>query len=135
MKKSSARLGVAAVVSAFVLAMGGGTAQASTTAPTIGDGRANNGPAVWCVQHSLNWARTGPVTWNNPAWPEISEDGVWGPATKAAVVAFQKNYGGYLAVDGYVGQQTGEMLLAAGDPYYNGVPSAPGYCRQYVPSL
>ncbi|MFE4591761.1 peptidoglycan-binding domain-containing protein [Streptomyces laurentii] len=133
-RKNSTRLGIAAAVSAFAIAMSGGTAQASTTAPTIGDGYANNGNAVWCIQHSLNWARNiHQIPWE-PTWPEIAEDGKWGPSTKAAVVAFQRNYDWMVTPDGYVGPETGSVLLPLGEGYYNGTAAKPGYCYQYIPT-
>jgi peptidoglycan hydrolase-like protein with peptidoglycan-binding domain len=129
-KKGSIRLGVAAAaLSAVALAAGGGTAQASTTAPTIGDGYANNTHAVWCIQRSLNWAGKHGVY----GVPVVDEDGIWGPATKNAVLTYQVRRG-ILSVDGLVGKDTGTDLFWYGDPTYNGTYEAPGYCYQYIPT-
>jgi peptidoglycan hydrolase-like protein with peptidoglycan-binding domain len=113
--------------------MGGGTAQASTTAPTVGDGYANNSNAVWCIQESLNYFSRN-AAGQNPQVPIVAEDGKWGPATKAAVIAFQKNISGG-TVDGYVGPRTGYNLMYYGDPYYAGNEFHPGYCWQFVPTI
>lgn len=43
--------------------------------------------------------------------PEMSQDGISGPKTKAATSAFQADYG--LAVDGVAGEMTNKMLVAA----------------------
>ncbi len=59
---------------------------------------------------------------------------MWGPATKAAVIAFQKNIDG-LTPDGYVGPHTGYDLMYYGDPWYMGNERNPGYCYQYVPTI
>ncbi|WP_158997549.1 peptidoglycan-binding domain-containing protein [Streptomyces aureus] len=138
--KSRIAQSMAAVVCTALVGLGG-TAQASTGAPTIGDGYANNTHAVWCVQESLNYFQTH---WNQqykwgPTIPTVAQDGVWGAKTKQAVMYFQQamNHAGpNLDVDGYVGQQTGNSIVAFGDPYYTGgATNSDAYCFQYLPTL
>jgi len=61
---------------------------------TLGD----RGPAVEELQRRLN----------NVAGAGVDEDGVFGPATRAAVISFQEDNG--LVADGIVGQNTKEKL-------------------------
>ncbi|MET7728438.1 peptidoglycan-binding domain-containing protein [Streptomyces mirabilis] len=132
-KSKIAKGAVAVTVAATALAGAAGTASASTTAPTIGNGYANNGNAVWCVQESLNYFGKEP---NLPVpVPTVSQDGIWGPKTEQVVKAFQQDITG-LKADGYVGPITGENLLGYGDPYYTGYGIAKNnaYCYQYIPS-
>ncbi|WP_372351096.1 peptidoglycan-binding protein [Streptomyces sp. KL116D] len=74
------------------------------------------------------------VSWRCAGRGPVAQDGVWGPATKAAVIAFQKNIDG-LTPDGYVGPHTGYDLMYYGDPWYMGNERNPGYCYQYVPTI
>ncbi|MEV7596361.1 hypothetical protein AB0O91_03120 [Kitasatospora sp. NPDC089797] len=110
-----------------------GTASASQSAPTLGDGYANNTHAVWCVQHNLNYFLNTTHLSDHPA--QLAEDGAWGPQTKAAVQWLQAHTflsGRSLLPDGYVGQLTGNAIISDGDPYYVG--SSDAYCWQYIPT-
>ncbi|WP_052434923.1 peptidoglycan-binding domain-containing protein [Streptacidiphilus melanogenes] len=128
-------LGAAALTCA-VLAGTSTSAFANTGAGYIGDGYANNSHAVWCVQDSLNWA----FSHHGVNYPALSEDGVWGPKTKAAVEEFQYLFSmpdvGVMAQDGIVGKDTGQYLIEFGNPYYDGGDSQPNtsYCYGYLPS-
>ncbi|MFI0941279.1 peptidoglycan-binding protein [Streptomyces sp. NPDC021020] len=120
------RAAVAATAAGLALAVGMGTAQASTSSPYVGYGYTNNTHAVWCVQHLANdIARTHDH-------PTIAEDGVFGPATYNMVRWIQGSALSFegLTVDGVVGKATGYELLYWGDSYYGGN----GYCMGYVPS-
>ena len=148
---SSARTFVkaaAAVAAAgIMLVAGSSSAQANPSAPYIGDGYTNNTHAVWCVKESLNdfqhgW---GPLGVPIPI-PVVAQDGIWGPATRQALIDFQ--YDVYamglvetpLATDGVVGPHTGDALNKWGDHYYMGGTGKadgsgePGYCWQYIPT-
>ncbi|WP_289735071.1 peptidoglycan-binding domain-containing protein [Streptomyces macrolidinus] len=61
--------------------------------------------------------------------PLITEDGLWGPQTKAQVQWFQGLF--HVQPDGVVGPFTGDYVLYYGDQYYGGTS---GYCFTYVPS-
>lgn len=100
-------------------------AQASPTAPYIGDGYPNNPHGVWCVQHLINDVYS---YYRQRSIRPITEDGVRGPNTKSWVEWFQ-NYVG-LYPDGIVGRSTGQQLLEDGDSYYGGH----NYCYTYVPN-
>ena len=43
-----------------------------------------------------------------PVIPDITADGIFGPATQAAVIAFQQMMG--ITADGIIGQQTWELI-------------------------
>ncbi|MGW5349519.1 peptidoglycan-binding domain-containing protein [Streptomyces sp. NPDC004031] len=116
------RAAVAATAAGLALAVGMGTAQASTSSPYVGYGYTNNTHAVWCVQHLANDVAK---TYGGPT---ITEDGVFGPATYNEIRWFQGFV--WLPVDGVVGKATGYALLDWGDRYYGGN----GYCMGYVPS-
>lgn len=60
----------------------------------------NRGGIVTIIQQQLN---------KRGASPRLAEDGIFGPATRAAVVAFQRRNG--LLVDGVVGPQTWGALF------------------------
>lgn len=111
--------------------MASGSASASTTAPYIGNGYANNTHAVWCVQRMINYAIDRGRYWGVA---KVAEDGVWGTKTRQAVVDVQKGTGGALTPDGIVGPKTGDMLMFEGDPYYSGGSAGNGYCHTYVPT-
>ncbi|MDD3192646.1 MAG: peptidoglycan-binding protein [Oscillospiraceae bacterium] len=49
----------------------------------------------------------------DPAIPKVASDGIFGSATRAAVLAFQRNYG--LTADGVVGQATWNRLCQVAD--------------------
>lgn len=63
----------------------------------------SRGDYVTILQQGLNW-----IADRNSAVPRITADGIFGPATQAAVIAFQRNYG--LTPDGIVGQLTWNRL-------------------------
>ncbi|WP_377272377.1 peptidoglycan-binding protein [Peterkaempfera sp. SMS 1(5)a] len=131
MRKTAKGMTSAALAGAALLALTG-TAHASLDAPYIGSGYSTNTHAVWCVQHDINYYLThGAHVTNKIA--ALAEDGVWGAKTEAGVRWFQ----GQLSEtpDGVVGALTGSDLLMEGDPYYNGSPTAPGYCDQYIPGI
>ncbi|MFI6641816.1 peptidoglycan-binding protein [Streptomyces sp. NPDC050504] len=109
-----------------------GTASANPSAPNIGYGRVTSGPAVWCVQHDLNWYIKNAGYPSDPPYGTIPEDGVWGPKTEATVRWYQRRWNSI--DDGVVGPWTGHLLLAYTDDYYNGTYSGgPGYCWKYLP--
>src|SRR4051794_29900394 len=96
---ASRKVGFAIAASALIAPLAQQTASAqetaststSTTATASSTGllrQGSSGPAVSAIQSQLG----------------ISADGVFGPATKAAVIAFQQRNG--LLVDGIVGPQT-----------------------------
>ncbi|GHV16512.1 spore cortex-lytic protein [Clostridia bacterium] len=58
----------------------------------------------------------------DPSIPKITPDGSFGPATKAAVEAFQRKYG--LSVDGIIGQDTWNKIVQV---YNGGGTAAPAY--------
>ncbi len=68
---------------------------------TLKDG--STGSAVTELQYYL-----GIISDYNPSIPKITADGDFGPATEAAVEAFQKYYG--LEVDGLVGEKTWDAI-------------------------
>ncbi|MFF2149515.1 peptidoglycan-binding protein [Kitasatospora sp. NPDC058190] len=133
LKSRITRAATATAVAGAALLTLAGPASASPSAPNIGDGYANNGAAVWCVQHNINHFLSITSDPNHPAL--IAEDSIWGPQTKAAVEWVQSNAyvdGQKLQVDGYVGPLTGDMIIGDGDPYYVGSYNA--YCWQYIPT-
>ncbi|MFI9362998.1 peptidoglycan-binding protein [Kitasatospora sp. NPDC053057] len=108
-------------------------ASAGPSAPTLGDGYADNTHAVWCVQHNINHFLSITTISDHPVL--LAEDGIWGPETKAAVEWLQSSAyvdGQKLQVDGIVGPLTGDMIVGDGDPYYVG--SYDAYCWQYIPT-
>ncbi|MQS16557.1 peptidoglycan-binding protein [Streptomyces kaniharaensis] len=81
------------------------------------------------------WFRTSGSDHAEPA-----EDGSFGPETKQAIKNFQEEMG--LPQDGVLGPQTGNALMAHGDPTYTGsdMPYRAGggtstsYCYTYLPT-
>ena len=71
----------------------------------------DRGIAVRTIQYYLNFIGQ----FNDSLTIDIAEDGIFGPATKRAVEAFQRYYG--LSVDGIVGRNTWNAVIDA----YNGV--------------
>ncbi|MFD8706445.1 peptidoglycan-binding protein [Kitasatospora sp. NPDC059648] len=129
---------IAAVAAAPLLAatLGTGTANASPSAGYIGAGYTNNPHGVWCAQHNISyWFHTSGSDHREPA-----EDGSFGPETKQAIKDFQEEMG--LPQDGVLGPQTGNALMAHGDPAYTGsdMPYRAGggtstsYCYTYLPT-
>ncbi|MFJ5549297.1 peptidoglycan-binding protein [Streptomyces sp. NPDC093225] len=111
-----------------------GTAEARVGAPYIGYGQANNGSAVWCVQHQVNFFFKKSAPWHG----QISEDSKFGPQTDEAIRVFQQIVKRELApgmdVDGIVGPMTGTYLLILGDPDFGRDGKGNGYCEGYLPS-
>jgi peptidoglycan hydrolase-like protein with peptidoglycan-binding domain len=66
--------------------------------------RDSRGAAVVTLQENLNR-----VAASNPAIPRVATDGIFGPATEAAVIVFQRYYG--LVPDGVVGPLTWNRLM------------------------
>ena len=66
----------------------------------------SRGAAVVTLQENLNR-----IAARNPSIPRIVVDGIFGPGTQAAVVAFQRAYG--LTPDGIVGPLTWNRLMSA----------------------
>ncbi|MFF2149635.1 peptidoglycan-binding protein [Kitasatospora sp. NPDC058190] len=75
-----------------------GSASAAPGASWLGYGYTTSGPGVRCAQAAIN-------SWDGAG---LSQDGVFGPDTEAAVRQFQSERG--LRVDGIVGPQTGDLL-------------------------
>lgn len=79
-------------------------------------GQGNAGPCVVALQNGLNnwnsfraWVTAGRIPYH-----PLTADGIFGPATKSAVMDFQREHsanGKRLAVDGYVGASTWTALL------------------------
>ncbi|MER6778127.1 MULTISPECIES: peptidoglycan-binding domain-containing protein [unclassified Streptomyces] len=112
-----------------------GTAEARVGAPYVGYGQANNGAAVWCVQHQVNRFFKDHAPWHG----QISEDSAFGPQTDEAIRVFQREVKRDLApgmqVDGIVGPLTGTYLLILGDPVYGRDGwTDNGYCIGQLPS-
>ncbi|MBD0692399.1 peptidoglycan-binding domain-containing protein [Streptomyces sp. CBMA123] len=132
-KRNYGRGVVAAAMAGAALLGLSGTAGASPSAPTLGDGYADNTHAVWCVQHNLNHFLNTTNQADHPA--PVAEDGIWGPQTKSAVQWLQSHTflsGRSLLPDGFVGPLTGNAIISDGDPYYVG--SYDAYCWQYIPT-
>lgn len=134
-------VGVAVAIPAMLLASPG-SASASTSATNIGYGYNMSSSAVWCVQESLNYFQQHSYGKDAYVIPTLAQDGVFGPSTEQAIEYFQRDMNsGYngglgLTVDGVVGKQTGNALVAYGDPYYTGGGMDTGaYCFQYIPTL
>lgn len=83
--------------------------------------RGSRGNDVKAMQYFLAF-----VAYFNDRIPNIAVDGIFGPATEAAVKAFQREYG--LTVDGIVGRNTWNRLL---DAYYATLDSLPDEYRSY----
>lgn len=83
--------------------------------------RGDRGTDVRSVQYYLAF-----LGFFNDNLPEISVDGIFGPATENAVRAFQSQYG--LTVDGIVGRNTWYRLQ---DAYYATLNSLPDEYRSY----
>jgi peptidoglycan hydrolase-like protein with peptidoglycan-binding domain len=133
LKSRIAKAATATAVAVAALVTLAGPATASSSAPNIGDGYADNTHAVWCVQHNLNHFLNITTQTDHPA--PVAEDGIWGPQTKAAVQWLQSRTilgGRSLLADGIVGQLTGDAIISDGDPYYVG--SYDAYCWQYIPT-
>ncbi|MFI9365032.1 peptidoglycan-binding protein [Kitasatospora sp. NPDC053057] len=106
------RAAVVAASAAVALGALSGTAGANTNAGYVGPGQANNWTAVWCVQHDINVFSKARGGW----YPQLTEDGYWGPNTDNAIHWFQNQLISYTKnADGIVGPLTGDMLLAYGD--------------------
>jgi peptidoglycan hydrolase-like protein with peptidoglycan-binding domain len=78
------------------------------TAPPVYPGTplrvGSRGAAVVTLQENLNRVAAA-----NPTIPRLVVDGIFGPATQAAVIAFQRYYG--LTPDGIVGPLTWNRLM------------------------
>lgn len=91
-----------AILMGVVMTAGGGAALAESGSPTLLH-RGSRGSTIVAVQHALG----------------VTPDGVYGSATRRAVIAFQRSHG--LIVDGIVGPQTlaalglGDAQAPAGD--------------------
>ncbi|MGW2426516.1 peptidoglycan-binding domain-containing protein [Streptomyces sp. NPDC001709] len=135
--KSRIVKGGMAVAMAGTALMGFTTAaNASPSAGYIGAGYTNNPHGVWCAQHNISyWFHTSGSDHHQPA-----EDGTFGPETKQAIKDFQEEM--RLPQDGVLGPQTGNALMAHGDPAYTGsdMPYREGggtstsYCYTYLPT-
>ena len=64
----------------------------------------SSGEYVRIIQYIINV-----IAQNNPAIPAVSEDGIFGEATRNAVIAFQRNYS--LTPDGIVGENTWNTMF------------------------
>lgn len=94
-----------AVVATYY-SLGGGEKEPVREYPGTLLRRGSRGADVLYVQELLN-----AVSRVDPAVPQIAEDGIFGPATQRAVIAFQRAYG--LDADGIVGPLTWNALTAA----------------------
>lgn len=123
--KSLIRCVTVVATAAVTASMAVGSASAQVGAPYVGDGYSNNIHAVWCVQHLVNDYRRA------AGEPAISEDNLWGPQTRNAVIDFQANTDNTGPADGVVGPLTGRGLLN-----YDGtdVYAGHGYCFGYLPT-
>ncbi len=77
--------------------------------------RGDRGRDVRTIQYYLNF-----LGFFNDRLPQISVDGIFGPATENAVRTFQREYG--LTVDGIVGRATWNAILDAYDSTLNSLP-------------
>lgn len=68
----------------------------------------SRGDAVLTMQKYLNL-----ISNNFPNIPKVSEDGIFGPGTQAAVIEFQKQFG--LGADGIIGPGTWNMVIDVAD--------------------
>ncbi len=97
-----------------MIALGFGATAAADESPTpIGPGYPTDRAAVGCVQRALAVA------------PGAAADGTYGPATTAAVRAFQRA-SGITPTTGVVGPQTGDALLRAA--------RMPAGCASHIPT-
>ncbi|MEW2117076.1 peptidoglycan-binding domain-containing protein [Streptomyces sp. NPDC005474] len=120
------RAALVAAATALAAAAISGTANASTSAPYIGDGYRNTTSGVRCVQAIINnWYES----WG-PGSPRIAEDGLWGPQTKQALVQYQEAFS--VRPDGVVGPQTGYALLTS--DAYDPNQGRNGRCYPYIPT-
>jgi peptidoglycan hydrolase-like protein with peptidoglycan-binding domain len=77
--------------------------------------RGDRGRDVRTIQYYLNF-----LGFFNDRLPQITVDGIFGPATENAVRTFQREYG--LTVDGIVGRATWNAILDAYDSTLNSLP-------------
>lgn len=77
--------------------------------------RGDRGRDVRTIQYFLNF-----LGFFNDRLPQITVDGIFGPATENAVRTFQREYG--LTVDGIVGRATWNAILNAYDSTLNSLP-------------
>lgn len=77
--------------------------------------RGDRGRDVRTIQYYLNF-----LGFFNDRLPQITVDGIFGPATENAVRTFQREYG--LTVDGIVGRATWNAILNAYDSTLNSLP-------------
>ena len=96
--------GVVGPITWNALLSGGNTAPARPPFPGTLLRLGASGPSVTVLQQNLN--RIAAV---NPAIPRLVTDGIFGPLTQAAVIAFQRYYG--LTPDGIVGPLTWNRLM------------------------
>ena len=75
----------------------------------------SRGSEVRTIQYYLNF-----IAFFNDALPEISVDGIFGPATRNAVLAFQRYYG--LSQDGIVGRDTWNRIQTVYQSILNNLP-------------
>jgi peptidoglycan hydrolase-like protein with peptidoglycan-binding domain len=140
----SSKLAKGAVALAFAGAATFGVASSAQAAEGvshyIGDGYTNNTHGVWCLQESLNYfqAHGNQGDFYGVHIPNVAQDGVWGPQTKQAVLAFQQiehSRDSSVSVDGVVGPVTGNYLITDGDPYYtSGGANDTAYCFAFLPT-
>lgn len=127
--KALAVLAVGVAVLGGQTFVGGAAAEAASGCVAYNYSQGGNGTCVKYIQQIVNAsAVTG----------YISTDGSFGPATKAAVIAFQRNRG--ITADGIVGPTTWKNLCsvtqsAASTPkYYAGCDSIRGWTRVFTHS-
>lgn len=75
----------------------------------------NRGTEVQALQYYLNF-----IAFFNDALPDISVDGIFGPATRDAVLAFQRYYG--LTQDGIAGRDTWNRIQTVYQSILNNLP-------------
>jgi hypothetical protein len=133
MKLMNTLVKTAAALSLATAAMCGatGTASAAPNSPLIGYGHVTSGPAVWCVQDSINYFINDLYPGE---YPLLDEDSAWGPKTDAAVRWFQSTMH-LTQVDGIVGKDTGVSLLLRGNPSVTGGIARPtnAPCYPFLP--
>ncbi|KPI18279.1 Peptidoglycan-binding domain 1 protein [Actinobacteria bacterium OV450] len=132
MKFRNTRRALAGFGAAVTLLAGfSGTAQASSTAPSIGYGYSTSGPGVKCAQIFAN--RYGGYSGH------IQEDGRYGSETQTAIKQFQARarrapYNYPLSVDGVVGKQTGTAMLRIARDDHDLEPWIYDTCVHHLPS-